>query len=399
MLDADIAKCFERIDHQALLQKINTFPGLQRLVKKWLKAGVFDQEVFTQTEAGTPQGGVASPLLANIALHGLEEYIRSHYPVQRESRKGGVRQSMNWKPQVIRYADDLVVLHRDRSVIEECRRLIEEWLAGMGLELSENKTRITHTLDTEEGEAGFDFLGFNIRQYRASKYNTRQGCGYKTLIKPSKEAVKRHLAKLSEIISRNKAAQQTNLIGVLNPVIAGWANYYSAVVSTTTFQLLDHRVYEKLRRWAHFRHPRKARRWIANRYWEIEPGAGWVFKDRSGLGLNQHSHVPIVRHVKVRGEASPYDGNWSYWATRRGRYPGVPRRLAALLKRQAGRCQACELFFKPDDLIEIHHINGRESGNRYINLTALHRHCHDQVHGGVIELTNEKGTRDQRPIN
>jgi RNA-directed DNA polymerase len=306
---------------------------------------------------------------------------------------------MNWKPQVIRYADDLIVLHRDRTVIEECRRLIEEWLTGIGLELSEKKTRIAHTLEVEGGKSGFDFLGFNIRQYRASKYNTRQGCGFKTLIKPSKEAIKGHLAQLAGIVSRNKAAQQANLIGLLNPVIAGWANYYSAVVSTVAFQSLDHRLYEKLRRWAQFRHPRKSRHWIAERYWEIRSGAGWMFRERRGLILNQHGDVPIVRHVKVRGDASPYDGNWSYWAARRGHYPGVPRRLAALLKKQKGCCEACGLFFRPEGLIEVHHINGHGSGNRYINLTALDRHCHDQIQGGVVELSKRDGARDQRPIN
>src|SRR4029450_12303878 len=167
-------------------------------------------------------------------------------------------------------------------------------------------------------------------------YNTARGRGFKTLIRPAPAAVKRHWARLSELISHNKAAKQVNLIGGLNPLIAGWANYYSAVVSTKTFHLLDHRLYEKLRRWAFFRHPRKSRRWASQRYWDPTPGKSWAFRDRNGPPLNQHPHVPIVRHVKVQGQASPYDGNWSYWAARRGTYPGVSRRLAALLQKQAG---------------------------------------------------------------
>jgi RNA-directed DNA polymerase len=206
----------------------------------------------------------------------------------------------------------------------------------------------------------------------------------------SQEAIKRHWARLSEIISHHQAAKQANLIGVLNPVIAGWANYYRAVVSKETFQLLDHRLYEKLRRWAFFRHPRKGRRWAIARYWDITPGKSWEFRGRDGLTLNRHFSVPIVRHAKVRGSASPYDGNWSYWATRRGHYPGVPRRLAALLQKQQGRCEACRLFFKPDDLIESHHLDGNRSDNRYINLAAVHRHCHDQIHGGLYELSQGK---------
>src|SRR5262245_10520763 len=398
-LDADIAKCFDRIDQAALLDKLKTFPTLTRLVKAWLKAGVLDNNVFVATETGTPQGGVLSPLLANIALHGLEEYIRSRFPARTRRNPAQAGRQLHWQPQVIRYADDLIVLHRDRTAIEHCQHLMQEWLKGMGLELSEPKTRIAHTLEGAEGEAGFNFLGFQVRQHRASTYNTSRGRGFKTLITPSPEAVKRHWTQLSELISRNKAARQVNLIGLLNPLIAGWANYYSAVVSTKTFHLLDHRLYEKLRRWAFFRHPRKGRRWVARRYWAITPGHGWDFREKDGPSLNQHGRVPIVRHGKVQGEASPYDGNWSYWAARRGKYPGVPRRLAALLKRQAGHCEACRLFFKPEDLIEIHHLDGNGSENRYLNLAAVHRHCHDQIHGGRHELSMRLGTHDKRPLN
>jgi RNA-directed DNA polymerase len=238
-----------------------------------------------------------------------------------------------------------------------------------------------------------------VRQYRASKYNTARGRGFKTLITPSQEAVKRHWATLAALINQHKAAKQANLIGILNPIIAGWANYYSAVVSTKTFHLLDHRLYEKLRRWAFFRHPRKSRRWAIQRYWDTTPGKSWAFRDSNGPTLNQHTHVPIVRHVKVQGQASPYDGNWSYWAARRGKYPGVSRRLAALLKKQAGHCEACGLFFTPEALIELHHRDGNRSDNRYINLAVVHRHCHDQIHGGLHELSQQLGTHDKRPFN
>jgi RNA-directed DNA polymerase len=399
VLDADIAKCFERIDPEALLRKSKTFPTLNRLIKQWLKAGVLDNGVFVETETGTPQGGVVSPLLANIALHGLETHIRNHFPARTRRNPAQPGRQLHWQPQVLVYADDLVILHRDRSVIEPCRHLTQEWLAGIGLELSEHKTRIAHTLGKVEGEAGFNFLGFQVRQYPASKYNTSRGRGFKTLIKPSNEAVKRHWAKLSETISHNKAAKQANLIGLLNPLIAGWANYYRAVVSTKTFHLLDHRLYEKLRRWAFFRHPRKGRRWAIARYWDITPGKSGEFRDRDGLTLHRHGGVPIVRHATVRGNASPYDGNWRYWAARRGHYPGVPRRLAALLQKQQGCCEACRLFFKPDDLIDCHHLDGNRSDNRYINLVAVHRHCHDQIHGGLHELSKRLGAHDKRPLD
>jgi RNA-directed DNA polymerase len=342
---------------------------------------------------------VLSPLLANIALHGLEEYLRTQFPVRTRRNPEQPGRQIHWQPQVIRYADDLVVLHRDRTVIEHCRQLTQAWLKGIGLELSEPKARIAHTLEEAGGEAGFNFLGFQVRQYRASKYNTARGRGFKTLITPSTEAVKRHWAQLSEIISRNKAARQVNLIGLLNPVIAGWANYYSAVVSAKTFHRLDHRLYEKLRRWVFFRHPRKGRRWAIRRYWDITPGLSWNFREQDGPSLNQHTRVPIVRPVKVQGEASLYDGRWSYWAARQGKYPGVSRRRAALLKKQHGRCEACRLFFKPEDRIEIHHLDGNRSENRHNNLAAVHRHCHDQIHGGLHELSKLLGTHDKSLLN
>src|SRR5712691_2235211 len=220
-LDADIAKCFDRIDQQALLRKIKTFPTLNRLIKAWLQAGVLDHGVFAETTAGTPQGGVLSPLLANIALHGLEEFIRTHFPARTRRNPEQPGRQLHWQPQVIRYADDLVILHRDRTVIEQCRRLTQAWLQDIGLELSEQKTRIAHTLEKAEGAAGFNFLGFHVCQYRASKYNTARGRGFKTLIRPSHEAMKRHWAALSAQISQHKAAKQANLIGILNPIIAG----------------------------------------------------------------------------------------------------------------------------------------------------------------------------------
>ena len=193
-------------------------------------------------KVGNFVGGVLSPLLANIALHGLEESIRTHFPARTRRHLEQPGRQLDWQPQVIRYADDLVILHRDRAVIEQCRHLTQAWLQDIGLELSEQKTRIAHTLEKVEGEAGFSFLGFQVRQSRASKYNTARGRGFKTLIRPSKEAVQRHWTTLSALISQHKAAKQANLIGILNPIIAGWANYYSAVVSTRTFHLLDHRL-------------------------------------------------------------------------------------------------------------------------------------------------------------
>jgi RNA-directed DNA polymerase len=397
VLDADIAKCFDRIDHAALLRKTAAPPPLSRLLRRWLQAGVLDQGIFAETEAGTPQGAVLSPVLANIALHGLETHLRAQFPAKARCGQVGERVEVRWKPQVIKYADDFVVFHRETTVIQHCQRLAEEWLQGVGLALNQEKTRIVHTLETPGGQAGFNFLGCEIRPYPVSRYNATHG--FKTLIRPSQDAIKRHDAQLAAIIAQHKAARQANLIGVLNPVMAGWSNYYSAVVSKATFQRLDHQRYVKLARWARSRHPRKSRHWIAQRYWRTDQGHGWVFATKNGLTLNQHGDVPMVRHAKVRDLASPFDGDWRYWAARRGRDPGIPRRVATLLKRQGGRCTHCGLFFMPQALLEVHHRNGDHRTNTYNNLAAVHRHCHDQIHGGRRERSSRDGTHDKSPID
>jgi len=222
VLDADIAKCFDQIDQSALLDKVNTNPSLCRQLKAWLKAGVLDDGELFPTEEGTMQGGNISPLLANIALHGLETAIREKFP--RSGSRG-----FN-APNVVRYADDFVVLHEDLEVIQQCQALTSEWLKDMGLELKPSKTRITHTLNQYQGNVGFDFLGFHIRQYPVGKTKSGKDCrgrlqGYKTLIKPSRTAIQRHVQKLRETIECHKHSDQTLLIQKLNPRIIGWSNY------------------------------------------------------------------------------------------------------------------------------------------------------------------------------
>jgi RNA-directed DNA polymerase len=237
VLDADIAKCFDRIGHKALLDKTDTFPLLRRLIKGWLKAGVMDGGELFPTQAGTPQGGVLSPLLANIALHGLEEVVAAAFP--RTRRVNGKKE--RWTPAVIRYADDEVVLHPDLDVVRRCQEVIEGWLRGMGLELTPSKTSISHTLEEYNGKVGFDFLGFTVRQFRVGKHHSgRNGpgrpLGFKTLIKPSKRKVKAHHARLKGMIRVLRTATQEALVAKLNPVIRGWTNYYRTVVSKAAFQ-------------------------------------------------------------------------------------------------------------------------------------------------------------------
>lgn len=379
VLDADIAKCFDRICHRALLEKLNTFPRLRRLIRGWLQAGVLEGENLFPTVEGTPQGGVLSPLLANIALHGLETVIQDAFP-KTKTVNGRV---VNWVPTVIRYADDFVICHRDRTVIQQCQEIVQGWLRGMGLELKPSKTRISHTLHPQDGEAGFDFLGFSIRQYPVGKYHTgkdTQGkpLGFKTHIQPSKQKVLLHQRRLAEIVRAHRGAPQEALIRHLNPLIRGWSNYYRTVVSTRTFDKVDSVLYHLLRGWASRRHPDKGQKWIVRKYWRIPL---WTFGTTKGLLLRKHGWTRIVRHIKVRGNKSPYDGDWPYWAARRGHYPGVKDWLARLLKQQGGKCDQCGLYFRPWDLLEVHHRDGQPTNNQWSNLAVLHRHCHDAVHG------------------
>jgi RNA-directed DNA polymerase len=385
VLDADIAQCFDKISHKELLNKMNTFSLASRVIRGWLKSGVMDEGNLFPTPEGTPQGGVISPLLANIALHGLETFILSQYP----ERKNG----QNWKPQLIRYADDFVVLHPDLKVIEECQSLISEWLHALGLELKPSKTKIVHTLNPlGENKPGFDFLGFNIRSYPTGKTNSGKNngklTGFQTFIKPSKENVKAQYQKIAEHIESLKAAPQMRIISDLNPAIRGWSNYYATVVSKDVFSKLDALLWKKLWRWAKFRHPKKGKRWIANRYWLVDKGEGWRFSD-GVLKLLRHAETPIHRHIKVKGTASPYDGNWMYWSKRRGTYPGISTRVSTAIKRQKGKCAECGLHFHMDDAIEIHHTDGNHRNTKMENLTAIHRHCHDRIHGGKGNLSTQ----------
>lgn len=325
-------------------------------------------------------GSVLSPVLANVALHGLETAIRVAFP----HRRPGTR--VPWKPVVIRYADDFVVLHDDLAVIERAQQLAGGWLAGMGLELKPSKTRITHTLHAHAGAVGFDFLGFTVRQHPVGKAHTGTTglgvpLGFKTIITPSRTAQRRHYAALAEVIARHRQSTQRDLVALLNPRIVGWANYYSAKVSKRVFGRLDALVYRKLKRWAERRHQKKSRTWAASRYWHTRAGRHWVFGPADGPALVRHADTPIRRHSKVKGDASPFGGDVVYWASRLGRHPELSVGRALLLRRQRGRCAWCgRLFLNLEEVIEVDHRLPRALGGQHghRNRQLLHGHCHDQ---------------------
>jgi len=397
VLDADIAKCFDRINHEALLIKLNTFPTIRRQVQAWLEAGVMDGKQLFPTSEGTPQGGVISPLLANIALHGMEERIKQYAETQK-GRKRDNRQSLS----LIRYADDFVILHEDLTVVQRCREIISEWLQGMGLELKPSKTRLAHTLKQYEQEKpGFDFLGFTIQQFPKGKYHSKQG--FKTIITPSKQKQKVHYDQIASVIEAHKAAPQAALISRLNPIIRGWANYYATVVSKVAYSDIDHLMCHKFLAWAKRRHPQKSAHWIKNKYWQRIGGNNWVFATR-GEGTNplrvlHHADTPIVRHVKVKSESSPYDGNLVYWSTRMGKNPEMPSKVSKLLKMQEGKCTHCGLIFRENDVMEVDHRIPKSQGGKdsYENWQLLHRHCHDTKTASDGSLGTKSGCNSAEP--
>jgi RNA-directed DNA polymerase len=286
-LDADITKCFDRISHSTILDKLHTIQPIQRLVRGWLRAGILDHGEMVFPEAGTAQGGPLSPLLANVALHGLETAVCRAAPSKAQ-------------PGVIRYADDVVILHHDLDTLHYLQSVTAEWLAGIGLELHPDKTYISHTLESYNGRVGFDFLGFHIRQYRVGKHRTRTyrgKPGYKTLIKPSRKALQRQRNKLRDSIQHHRGAPQSALVYVLNPVIQGWANYYQYCVAKHDFQILDNTLYHQLTRWARYRHPRKSGKWCYHRYWRKVNGRV-RFSDGESV-LSFHQTTAVSRFVKA----------------------------------------------------------------------------------------------------
>jgi RNA-directed DNA polymerase len=389
VLDADIKGCFDNIDHESLLRKVDTYPRMRKIIKGWLKAGILDKGVFQKSEAGTPQGGVISPLLANIALDGMEQYVKERleedlFQAQKaRSRREGLSAGNNNRRRakdsmtIVRYADDFVVMHRDKDIVEKAQAVIEEFLRGMGLELKPSKTRIAHTMENLDGKIGFDFLGWTVRQF----VDNKAALGQKTLIKPSKDSVKRHLRVIKDEVDRKKGANQFALINKLNPIIKGWSRYHATVVSTKTFQYLRNRVFEKLWNWACFNHSNKGKQWIKSRYWRRHGNNNWRFMTASGSFLMCHSDHNIRIHEMVHPSRSPYDGDWAYWSKRMGKEPTISPRVSRLMKSQKGRCGECGLFLTSEDLVEVHHIDGNHKNNAYKNLTLIHRHCHDQVHG------------------
>jgi RNA-directed DNA polymerase len=378
VLEGDIKSCFDRISHGWLMAHI---PMDEAMLTKWLKAGFVEQGTWFPTEAGTPQGGVCSPVLANLTLDGLEAALKTAFPRTRREPAPLIN--------VVRYADDFVITGRTRALLEErVRPFVQAFLSERGLELSAEKTRITPI------EEGFDFLGQTVRKY----------CG-KLLIKPSSESLTRVLAEVRRLIKANQQATAGELITYLTPVIRGWANYHRHAVSSKAFSKVDRHIFQALWRWARRRHPRKSARWIRSKYFGTHGRRTWTFQgevtvrgERRMARLFYATDVRVKRHVKVKGQANPYDPAWE---------PSFEHRLDAqmtdslagqrhllfLWKRQRGVCPGCEQRITRETGWHSHHVvwkvHGGSDGTD--NRVLLHPNCHRQVRG------LESGARSRVP--
>lgn len=365
ILEGDIKSCFDKIDHQWLLDHI---PMDKKILRKWLKAGFMQDQRLYSTDEGTPQGGIISPVLANLALDGLEKMLNDRYP---KNTKHGKAAKVNF----IRYADDFIITGSSQELLEnEVKPMVEAFLKERGLELSQEKTHITHI------SQGFDFLGQNLRKYTNGKL----------IIKPSKKNIKMFLDEIRTTIKNHKQIPAGQLVLILNRKIRGWVNYHRHVASKQTFAKIDHEIFDALWKWAKRRHSNKGKRWIKQRYYTTVKGNNWIFYGEH-LGsirtLYQAASTRIIRHTKIQGEANPYDPEWEIYFEKRltvkmrGNLRGR-KQLLQLWNEQKGRCPVCKQPITELSGWHNHHIIWRVRGgtDSIENRVLLHPTCHQQVH-------------------
>jgi RNA-directed DNA polymerase len=364
VLEGDIKGCFDHLSHEWLL---NHIPMETSILCKWLKAGYIEKEVFHPTEEGTPQGGVISPVLANMALDGLEKRLKTQFALLTKQGKGA-------RVNLIRFADDFVITGGSPELLEqEVKPLVVQFLQERGLTLSEEKTRITSV------ETGFDFLGQNVRKYQG-----------KLLIKPSKKSIQRFLTQIRLLLRTQQAVSAGALLAHLNPLIRGWVQYHQHVVSKQVFADIDHALVQALWRWAKRRHPHKSTGWVKRKYFKRVGTRDWIFfgeHDGKEWRLFLASRISIQRHNKIKGNANPYDPAWElYFEDRLSRQMAHTlrgaRQLDYLWREQNGICPVCQQKLTDHTLWHNHHIVWRSLGGPGAadNRVLLHPNCHRQVH-------------------
>ena len=308
ILEADIKGCFDHISHEWLLENI---PINKKVLKQWLTCGFVKDKHWFPTKEGTPQGGIISPTLANMALDGLEKVVNRTGGVTRYVQE--VSKRSKYKIHFVRYADDFIITSNSREFLEnKIKPAVVEFLKVRGLSLSEEKTQITHIED------GFDFLGQNVRKYKG-----------KLLTMPSKKSYKAIMKKIREVIEKFKAISAYRLIRILNPIIRGWTNYHRKVISSRTFTKLDNDIFWKILKWTHRRHNNKSKQWIKDKYFKSIGKRDWIFfgeeKGKTAT-LFQAQSVKICRHLKIKMKANPFDKSWNKYFEIRKR-EGLDMRL------------------------------------------------------------------------
>ncbi len=349
-----------------------------------------EKNVLHATEEGTPQGGIISPAIANMALDGLSQRLLERFP---RSKQGN-----SPKVNLARYADDFIVTGASKELLEqEVKPFIEAFMKERGLTLSQEKAVITHIED------GFDFLGQQVRKYKSGV----------VLTTPSKKNVKAFLEKVRGIIETHKDSSAGHLIMKLNPVIRGWANYHRFGASSQTFNSVDCAIFKKLWWWARRRHPRKSATWVRKKYFTTEGNYNWVFtgevKDEEGhtkvVHLRRAFDVKIQRHTPIQGAANPFDPAWETYFEKRldvktERNLTGKRRLLYLWKEQRGLCPMCNQKITKITGWHSHHLIWRSKGgtDQAENRVLLHPTCHMQLHSQGLHVekprpSNPRGDR------
>jgi RNA-directed DNA polymerase len=375
VFEGDFKGCFDNLSHEYILNQLKGFPEIN-LIAKWLKAGFVDNNVFNETDEGTPQGGSISPLLANIALHGMEEALGIEYTTSHS--KGKTRHENRSQYAMARYADDFVIMCATEKEANDLYNKLKPYLEKRGLELAQEKTKVTHITD------GFDFLGFNVR-----KYTTENGT--KLLCKPSKDSIKKAKLKITETARMLHGNNAQILIDTLNPIIIGTANYWSSVVSSEIFNRMDNHIWTVIYTFLRRLHPKKNWGWIKARYFKPDKTGQskdkWILTDPDKANqLKKMSWTPIVRHTKIKHTYSPYDVLLKDYFVKRDIKEFDRNNVAyrqKLAKRQKYKCPLCgQSVTDFRQGLETHHKIPKHKGGsgEYKNLILCHSSCHTEYH-------------------
>jgi len=387
ILEGDIAGCFDNIDHDRIVNTLKSWKvseSIINIIGRMLRAKVFTDDKLLDVNTGTPQGGILSPMLANVALTALDDYCSKNFGTP---TRGGKQRGNYIQNPIIRYADDFVIVCASEQKAELIKEKIATFLKdSIGLELSDEKTKITHISE------GFDFLGFNVRKYTLRSPRSKYHQIGKLLIKPQKEKVINFLRRIQEVLNNNKTAKQESIIHMLNPMLQGFGMYYRFAVSKKTFSHIGSRLWTMLWRWAKRRHPKKSKKWIVKKYFETEGKRKWVFKDSIGNKIINVPSIPIIRFtilkagIRVHADDKDTKEYWNKRVYTNALSHVYSIKVKRLIERQKGICPCCGNPITKDDIADkkahAHHMLPRSEGGteKLNNLRLLHQDCHVLAH-------------------